>query len=138
MKEDLTKQIILFDGCCNLCNKVVQFIIQRDPNEGFQFASLQSDFGQHFLRQNGLDQTNFDTFILIQKNGKYLSQSSAALTVAKDLEGGYWRYLYYFKALPPSFRDFCYGIISKNRYRLFGQQKSCWLPSPNLQSRFLD
>jgi predicted DCC family thiol-disulfide oxidoreductase YuxK len=35
--------ILLFDGVCNLCNGFVQFIIRRDPEARFRFASLQSE-----------------------------------------------------------------------------------------------
>ena len=33
--------ILLFDGVCNLCNGAVQFIIERDEDGFFRFASLQ-------------------------------------------------------------------------------------------------
>ena len=43
--------IVLFDGECNLCNGSVQFIIKRDPNGYFRFASLlsYSDFKNQLL-----------------------------------------------------------------------------------------
>ena len=66
-----SKKIILFDGVCNLCNTSVQFIIERDKNNTFLFASLQSDFGQNFLKENNLNQINFDSIILIDKDKIY-------------------------------------------------------------------
>lgn len=38
------KKIILFDGVCNLCNTWVQRIIEKDANDIFRFASLQSGY----------------------------------------------------------------------------------------------
>jgi len=59
-------QIILFDGVCNLCNGLVRFIIKRDPEAKFRFASLQSESGQSILYKLGLDQSNFDSVIYIK------------------------------------------------------------------------
>ena len=57
--------IILFDGYCNFCSETVQFIIKRDPNKYFQFASLQSDIGQILLRKHDLESA-IDSFVLIE------------------------------------------------------------------------
>ena len=35
-------------------------------------------------------------------------------------------------------RDLGYKLIAANRYRLFGKQESCMLPTPELRARFLD
>ena len=40
------KPVILFDGVCNLCSGSVQFILKRDKEKKFMFASLQSNYGQ--------------------------------------------------------------------------------------------
>ena len=40
---------IFFDGECNLCSGSVQFILKRDPEERFRFASLQGVTGQQLL-----------------------------------------------------------------------------------------
>jgi predicted DCC family thiol-disulfide oxidoreductase YuxK len=36
--------ILLYDGVCGLCNRLVQFILRRDRSGVFRFASLQSPF----------------------------------------------------------------------------------------------
>ncbi|MCB0579743.1 MAG: DUF393 domain-containing protein, partial [Phaeodactylibacter sp.] len=43
--------VLLFDGVCNLCNGAVRFIIGRDPEGVFRFASLQSDAAKELLEQ---------------------------------------------------------------------------------------
>jgi len=35
------EQLLLFDGVCNLCNRVVRFIIKRDRKKKFRFAAMQ-------------------------------------------------------------------------------------------------
>jgi predicted DCC family thiol-disulfide oxidoreductase YuxK len=128
--------IILFDGVCNLCSGSVQFIINRDPKAKFKFASLQSSYGQKQLEKNRLDKSSLHSIIVI-KDGVMLQRSDAALEIAKQLSG-LWPGLYIFKILPRFFRDGVYNWIAQNRYRWFGKKDACWLPSPELKSRFID
>lgn len=130
-----SKPIILFDGVCNLCNGAVQFTIQHDPNEKFLFASLQSETGQQILKQFGLPFTDFNSFLLVQDE-KIFSKSTGALKVARQLKGA-WKLLYIFIIVPRFIRDFVYRWIAKNRYKWFGQQQQCTVPTPQLQARFL-
>jgi predicted DCC family thiol-disulfide oxidoreductase YuxK len=128
--------IILFDGVCNLCNSSVQFILRRDKAGKFLFASLQSPVGQQYLQKFGLPADELHSFILIE-NGKAYSRSSAALRVLRQLGGG-WKLFYAFRILPAFIRDGVYNLIARHRYRWFGKRESCWLPTPELKSRFLD
>jgi predicted DCC family thiol-disulfide oxidoreductase YuxK len=128
--------IILFDGVCNLCNSSVQFILRRDKAGRFLFASLQSRVGQQYLQKFGLPADELHSFILIE-NGKAYSRSSAALRVLRQLGGG-WKLFYVFRILPAFIRDGVYNLIARHRYQWFGKRESCWLPTPELKSRFLD
>ncbi len=129
------EKILLFDGVCNLCNSVVQFIIKRDKNAKFKFAALQSEGGQALLKKFGLPQNDFESFVFIEGD-KYYQKSSAALHVAKEL-GGLWKIFYGFIILPKFIRDFFYEIIANSRYKIFGRQDSCMIPTEELKSRFL-
>ncbi|MGV0969869.1 MULTISPECIES: thiol-disulfide oxidoreductase DCC family protein [unclassified Empedobacter] len=131
-----TRKIILFDGICNLCNQSVQFVIEHDKKNQFRFASLQSDFGQNFLKENNLDATQFDSVVFIEDD-KFYTKSSAALKISKYLDG-ITSLLTIFMIVPKPLRDVVYSFIAKNRYRWFGKQESCWLPSPELKAKFLD
>lgn len=137
MNENMSSsKIILFDGVCNLCNSTVQKVIQNDYKNQFKFASLQSDFGQNFLEKNNLSKDEFQSIILVDGE-KYYTKSDAALRIGKELKGiyKYSRFLFIF---PRFIRDFVYDIISRNRYKWFGKQDNCWLPTPDLQKRFLN
>src|SRR6185437_11716660 len=70
--------IVLFDGVCNLCDASVNFIIDRDPDAYFQFASQQSPAGQALLRKHGLAGDEPQTIVLIS-NGRPYVRSEAAL-----------------------------------------------------------
>lgn len=129
-------KIILFDGVCNLCSSSVQFIIERDIEDHFKFASLQSDYAQEILKKNNLDTSSFDSIVLVDGD-KIHQKSGAALRIAKDLDFP-WNLLYILIIVPYPIRDFVYSIIANNRYKWFGKKESCWLPTPALRSKFLD
>ena len=127
--------LLLFDGVCNLCNQTVQFIIRHDKKAIFRFASLQSEFAISILKENQLFDNQLNSVVLIYEN-KIYTHSSAPLEVLRLL-GGFWQLAYIFKLVPPFFRDAIYRWIARNRYRWFGKEKSCWLPTAELKSRFL-
>ncbi len=128
-------RILLFDGECNLCNGIVQFVIKRDPNAKYQFAALQSETGQKLLKEYNFP-NQFDSFIMIE-DGKAYQKSSAALRVVRHLNGG-WRLFTVFKIIPTPIRDVIYNFIARNRYKWFGKRDSCMIPTPDIKSRFLD
>ena len=129
-------RIILFDGVCNLCNHLVIFIIQRDPNARFRFATLQSMEGQKLLKETKLLPANANSVVYI-RDGKYLFRSSAILNILLDL-GGFWKIFYAFIILPPFIRDFVYMIIARTRYQIFGKRDSCMVPAYDIKNRFLE
>ncbi len=128
--------ILLFDGVCNLCNGFIQFIIKRDKEAVFRFASLQSSVGQTLLKDYHLPTDSVDTVVLIEDRKSY-TRSTVPLRIAKRL-GGLWSLLYVFILIPPPIRDFIYNWIAKNRYKWFGKEDQCMIPTPDLKKRFLD
>jgi predicted DCC family thiol-disulfide oxidoreductase YuxK len=129
------KNIVLFDGVCNLCNGLVRFIIKRDRNGKFKFASLQSEIGQQWLLRFGLAKNEFESFVLIEGD-KYYVKSAAALIMLRGL-GGIWKVFYVFILVPRPVRDFMYDLIAKSRYKIFGKRNICMIPTPELKERFL-
>ena len=131
----MDKPVILFDGVCNLCTGSVQFILKRDNNKTFSFASLQSDYGQKLLEQFDLPTNTFNSFILYQ-DGRIYTKSTAALKMFQQLKG--WKWAKLFWIVPGFIRDAIYNLIAKNRYNWFGKKEECWVPTPELKARFLD
>ncbi len=131
-----TKKIILFDGVCNLCNSGVQFVLKRDRENQFLFASLQGRTGQEYLQKFHLPANDLNSFILVEGDLFY-NRSTAALRVARLL-GGLWLLFYGFMIIPRFIRDAVYNFIAKNRYRWFGKKEECWVPTPELKAKFLD
>jgi predicted DCC family thiol-disulfide oxidoreductase YuxK len=137
MELEKGKKIILFDGVCNLCNNSVNFIIKHDKKDVFRFASLQSEIGKKLVSERGLDPEELDSIILIEPGVAYYRKSTAALEISRELSGGY-SLLKNFLFLPDSLRDAVYDLIANNRYKWFGKQESCMIPTPELKAKFLD
>ena len=127
--------IIYFDGVCNLCNASVDFVIKRDKNKKFRFASLQSEAGQKILVENNFNQSDYDSFILEHK-GKVYIKSTAALQVAINL-GFPLNLMGIFLLIPSFIRNWVYEQIAKNRYKWFGKKETCRLPSAEERALFL-
>ena len=132
----LNHYIILFDGVCNFCNYWVNFIIDRDKDDIFKFAALQSEAGQKLLNKFKMKTEDFDTFILI--DGEiYFAKSTAALKIARKLNYPV-KVLYYFILIPKFLRDSIYSLIAINRYKFFGKRDICRIPSENEKKKFLE
>ncbi|SET01369.1 thiol-disulfide oxidoreductase DCC family protein [Hymenobacter actinosclerus] len=129
--------VILFDGVCNLCNGFVQFVIRHDAAGQFRFAALQSAAGQELLRAHRLPAPPEPDSVVLLADGRAYTHSAAALEILARL-GGRWTALARAgRWFPRPLRDAVYRLIARHRYRWFGRQESCWLPTPALQSRFL-
>lgn len=130
------QRVILFDGVCNLCNSAVKFVLKRDENSVFKFASLQSNIAKELLKNLNVSDVGSGTFVLIE-DGDVYSRSDAALKVCKHLSG-MWPLMRLFSIVPRFIRDWVYNLISKNRYRWFGKLDSCMIPSPGMENKFLN
>ena len=128
------ERLVLFDGVCNLCSSTVRFIIQRDPEKRFRFASLQSPLGQRLSGELGL--RGLDSIILLV-DGKAQRKSSAALEILRTI-GGPWTLMYVFFIVPVPARDWVYDFVGNRRYRWFGKTDQCWIPDRDISDRFLD
>ena len=128
-------KIILFDGDCNLCNGIVNFIIDRDKKKVFRFASLQSEPAAQLLGFHQLQIDQPDSIVLIDGD-KLKTKSSAVLEIVRNLNG-IWPFIYWMIIIPAVFRDFFYDLVAKNRYWMFGRNEQCRIPEPGLLKRFL-
>jgi len=129
------KPIILFDGVCNFCNSVVNFIIRHDKKNVFLFCALQSDSGKRLLEQYKINWKQSDSFVVIE-NRKAWQKSNAALKLYNKLPW-YWKWTQFFWVVPKFIRDGVYNFIAKNRYKWFGKKEDCMIPTPEMREKFL-
>ncbi len=135
------EHLILYDEACGLCNGMIRFVLRRDTQAVFNFASLQSATGQSILRRFGLDTENLTTFYVVtdyrSESLSLLAKGRAALFVMSTLKiGGVWFQV--LRILPRWMLDFGYELVARNRYRVFGRMDSCFSPSGEFRERFID
>lgn len=123
MIREKNKNIILFDGYCNLCSGSVQFIIRNDPKEIYRFESLQSDVVSENWPEIA-NSSHFGTVVLIE-NGKKYYRSGAALRIARKLRFPVNLFSVFF-IIPAFIRDPVYNWIARNRFKWFGRRDSCF------------
>lgn len=133
--------ILLYDGVCGLCNRFVQFVLRRDRAGIFRFASLQSPLAGRILARHGADARDLDTVYVVVDyelpGERVLHRSDAVISVLNYLTR--WRFVgSLLRLVPRPLRDWGYGIVARNRYRVFGRAESCILPVAENRSRFLD
>ncbi|WP_254523034.1 thiol-disulfide oxidoreductase DCC family protein [Natrinema caseinilyticum] len=130
--------VILFDGVCNLCNGFVQFILPRDTDGTFRFASLQSDVGKELLAEHGLPTDELESVVLIEGDDSYV-KSSAVIRIARRL-GGIYTLFGPFRFVPKAIRDRAYDFVAAHRYRWFGKKDQCAMPPRDVDvgARFLE
>ncbi|WP_274475530.1 thiol-disulfide oxidoreductase DCC family protein [Mangrovimonas aestuarii] len=130
------KQLILFDGVCNLCDNTVQYVIKHDKANHFMFAALQSEVGNNIISKYRIDTNKMDSILLYNPEKGISYKSTAALKIARHL--GFPNNLLSIFLIVPSFiRNTLYDFIAKNRYKWYGKKDNCMIPTPELQSKFL-
>ena len=144
MPASISNPVILYDGVCGLCNRLVQFVLKHDTQDRFRFASLQSDFAARLLRRHGAAPEDLDTVYVVSDCGlpgeRLASRSDAAVAVLRELGGGWGLFAMAIHVLPGRLRNWGYNLVARNRYRLFGKFDSCPVPNKNKKYRrkFLD
>jgi predicted DCC family thiol-disulfide oxidoreductase YuxK len=129
------RDVVIFDGICNLCSHSVQFVLRHEAKPEILFASLQSAPGVQLLREFNFNPDEAKTFVLISGGVAYV-KSAAAIRVARQFRGA-WKLLSAVWVIPRPVRDYLYDVVARNRYRWFGQLEACMVPTPEIANRFL-
>ena len=141
MPKSAVNPIVLYDGICGLCNRLIQFLLKRDVNDRFRFAPLQSEFADSLLRRHGINAIDLDTVYVVvdhsRSTERVLARSDAMLLVMQEL-GGIWSAARLGTLVPRFIRNRLYDLVARNRYRIFGKHDSCMLPEKRHQHKFLD
>lgn len=134
----MTQHLVFYDGECNLCDRAVQFILERDRRGLFVFAPLKGQTAEKTLQKLPQQMKDGESIILIEAyqspGEKIYSLGKAALRICWLL-GGVWAIPGILFWLPSVFYDWAYRHISINRHRLFTSR--CILKTPETKNRFL-
>jgi predicted DCC family thiol-disulfide oxidoreductase YuxK len=133
--------LVLYDGVCGLCSRLLQFLLKHDHRAVFTFASLQSAVGRTMIERFGGDPNELASFHVLANyranKPQMFSRSSAALFVAGEL-GWPWKMAGLMRVMPTSILDHVYNAVSRNRYRVFGRNEQCLTPRPEFRDRFVE
>lgn len=164
--ELVAHPVLLYDGVCGLCNRMVQFVLRRDLAAVFRFAALQSGLATSILTRHGADARDLDSVYVVVNyelaDEQLLSRSEAVAFVLQHLGAAelrsaspglrpgpaqarptppgslFWRLAgRALRVVPRSLRDWGYRLVATNRYRMFGRYDTCPIPTEGTRSRFL-
>jgi len=114
--------LVLFDGDCNFCNGIVEFLQKRDHGECLYFVPSRSEAGEEIMRRHGISPQEAEQTVIAVENSRdrgherISSRSTATLAIASRLSLP-WRLLGSapFRHIPRPLRDAVYNTISENR-----------------------
>lgn len=133
--------LVLYDGLCGLCNRLVQFLVRHDHRCVFSFGSIQSPVGQSIIAQSGGSPGELKSFYVVADYrtaaSRVFTRSDAALFVAGAL-GWPWRAARLIGFVPHAIRDVAYDVVARKRYLVFGRYARCAVPHPEFRDRFID
>jgi predicted DCC family thiol-disulfide oxidoreductase YuxK len=137
---DQGRHLLLYDGVCGLCTRLVDFVIQQDHQSAFSFAAIQSDVGSQIMTSHGGDPEDLTTLAVVlnyQSDPIYSERGDAAVALLQAL-GGIWKIGVLSKVLPSKARDWLYSQVAVRRYRVFGELDACRVPTLEASFRFID
>ena len=136
------EHLVLYDGVCGLCNRLVQFVLRHDERGRFDFASLQSATGHTALERFGRNADDLDTvYVLTRYRGGQSAlhgKADVAMFVLATLGSGWRVVALLLRMLPKGVRNRGYDMVARHRYRVFGRYDTCLLPSAGTRNRFID
>ncbi len=135
LAEDLTQDLILFDGDCVLCSRSARFVHRRDGRLRFRFVAVKSPLGRALAARFGIDPERPETNLAVL-DGVVFFKFDAVIAVLAGLPS--WRWIIALKAIPKPVRDWIYDRIARNRYAIFGRRQQCWAGEPDFAARILE
>jgi predicted DCC family thiol-disulfide oxidoreductase YuxK len=134
--------VLLYDGECGLCNRVVRFLLRADPAGRMHFAPLQSAPAQAYLRAHGLPVRDFDSLVFVPDwqdpaAGDCRLRTAGMLAAADEIGGGWRVVARVARFLPAGLRDGAYRLVARSRFALFGAYRPAPLGKPEWEKRFL-
>lgn len=130
-----SKPIIFFDGVCGMCNAFVDFVISRDKEGKFLFAPLQGETAREQLPAEFREDLKT---MVYSYEGRHWVHSSGVIRILWKM-GGFWSFCGTLMWLVPGpIRNFGYKCVARWRYKIFGKQEACRMPTPEERSRILE
>ena len=140
--QELLSHVVVFDALCALCNASVDFIVRQDTHTPpvISFAAAQSAAAYRLLAARGFSELAGDLSsvrLLPADGGSPLGDSQVPLFVGSLLGIPWCQAATAGSVVPPSWRDWVYRVIGRNRIWLFGHHFTPRVPGSDERARFL-
>ena len=135
--------VLLFDGECGLCQRIVRLLLRFDRGACLRFAALQSPVGQMYLRTHRLPAADFDSLVFVpdwsrREQPEYLLRTAGAVAALRATGGRGARVLaWLLAALPERLRDAAYRGVARSRHWFLGPWRERPLGNAEWEKRFL-
>ncbi len=138
--KEVKYPLLIYDGVCGFCNKMVQSVLRHDPSGVIYFIPRQSPLGQEIRKAMRIPE-DVESMVFLEKDQfgavrSYL-HSDAILRLAHHMRGA-WKIVFAGYIVPRPIRDWLYRLFARNRYRFFGRSDQCIIPPRESRARFLE
>jgi predicted DCC family thiol-disulfide oxidoreductase YuxK len=135
------KAVLLYDGHCGLCNRVVRFCAKRDPMSRLRYVPLQSEIGKELLARYGETPESLGSAAIfleaMTRRERFFHHSDAVAWALRMLRAP-WNWVGSLVRWTPRFlREMGYAFVGRVRYAVFGRYSTCPDPEPEIRSRFV-
>lgn len=135
------RSLVLYDGVCGLCNRVVRLLLRLDTAGEFRFAPLESALAAEMLSRFPAAPDEPEGVLLIAAAltpaEAIFRRFDAVAEAMRQLRGPLAPFGSLLRLIPRPLREWSYGLIARHRYRLFGKFDTCPIPTPSQRSRIL-
>ncbi len=132
--NEMTDNIIFFDDLCILCSRSVGFLIKIDKQKKLKFTSLAGKFAQKI---GDLISVDSDQSVIFWSQDIIYYKAEAVIQILIKVGGLYRVAAFTFTIIPLFILNFLYDLVARNRYRIFGKNEVCLVPSRELKDRFI-
>jgi predicted DCC family thiol-disulfide oxidoreductase YuxK len=112
---------ILYDGVCNFCIAVIDFVKRKDKKNIFLSMPIQSQEARAILRSHNEKFISLQTVYFIE-DGKVYKKSKAVFKILRHLSFP-WKIFSWFRVFPVFFTDAVYNVVARYRYKVFGKRE---------------
>src|SRR5262249_16381808 len=106
--------LVLYDGGCGLCERLLRFLLAPDRPGVFAVASLQSAIGRSTVERFGGNPDELSSFFVVSNfrtaRARLVGRGRAALFVAGEL-GWPWKAAVLFRFIPAAMLDRMYDVV---------------------------
>lgn len=135
----LPAKLVLFDGVCGFCDRLVRALVRADPERRLRYAPLQGDTAAALRIRHPEIPDSIDTLVYVESDAsgeRVFLYSSGIFRIAAQLRGPL-RWFSWLRILPRPLADTAYRLFLRHRYRIFGRLDECRLPDAAERELFL-